>query len=106
MFFSIAKDSYLWYNLAPLKKTTNRVCFECGSKLILISKVTRKIEGSRFSQTVCEYRCSNSTCQAKKDKEKENRIKLIKEKEKADKKRKKDKLKTKNNIVLRRIKKK
>ncbi len=88
-----------------MKKTTRRVCFECGSKLILVSKITRKIEGSRFTQTVCEYRCSNVACQTKKDKEKETRIKLMKEKEKADKKRKKDKLKAKKNIVLRRIKK-
>ncbi len=89
-----------------MKKTTNRTCFECGSKLILISKVTQKIEGSKFTQTVCEYRCSNPTCQAKKDKDKENRIKLIKEKEQADIKRKNSKLKSRKNISLKTNKKK
>ena len=79
-----------------MKNTTTRVCFACNSKLILISKKTQRIEGARFSQTVCEYRCSNKECQDEKDREKKKRIKLLQEKEKADKKRGKNKSSVKN----------
>jgi hypothetical protein len=90
----------MWYNLSPLKNTTIRTCFQCGSKLILISKKTQRIEGARFSQTVCEYRCTNIKCQDEKDREKKKRIKLLKEKAKADLERNKNKLASKKNISL------
>jgi hypothetical protein len=83
-----------------LKNTTNHTCFACGSKLILISKKTQRIEGARFSQTVFEYRCSDKKCQDDKDKERKKRIKILQEKEKADKKRGKNKSSALKNISL------
>jgi hypothetical protein len=82
-----------------LKNTTIHTCFQCGSKLLLISKKTQRIEGARFSQTVCEYRCTNTKCQDEKDKEKKKRLKLLREKAKADKERNKNKI-TRKNISL------
>jgi hypothetical protein len=85
-----------------LKNSTVHICFACGSKLILISKKTQRIEGARFTQTVCEYRCTNKQCQDEKDKEKKKRLKLLKEKAKADKERNKNKSAAKKNISLKR----
>lgn len=90
-----------------MKKSPTRKCCHCGSKLILISKKTIQLEGSRFSQTVCEYRCSNIVCQDERDRETEKRIKLQKDKEMADKKRKEDKANTKKiSLVLGKTKRK
>lgn len=51
------------------------ICFQCGSPLIFVSQETVKPEGSRFPQTNTVYRCSNVSCQEKKDKEKADRVK-------------------------------
>jgi hypothetical protein len=69
-------------NNAPTHK-----CSVCGSELILMSRVTEQIEGSRFFQTNSIFRCSNDECQAEKDKQTEKRLKLRKDKELADKER-------------------
>lgn len=70
-------------------------CFQCGSPLILVSKVTEKMANSLFPQTTSTYRCSNSVCQEKTDRETANRIRLQKEKEEAAKVRTEMKLKEK-----------
>jgi len=46
-----------------------------------VKKVTEKIDGSRFPQTLTIYRCSNKECQDEKDRQEEKRIKLKEEKE-------------------------
>lgn len=69
------------------------LCFHCGSKLILISEVTEKAEGSTFPRTISKYRCSNKECQDEIDRQTAKRMKLKKEKEEMDKKRAKAKLK-------------
>jgi len=61
-------------------KTTSK-CYQCGSALILVKRVTEKTEGSHFPQTITIYRCSNSVCQEEKDKQEEKRLKLKEEKE-------------------------
>lgn len=53
-----------------------RKCFQCGSNLILVSKKTETVEGSRFPQTTSIYRCSDKKCQEEKDRETQKRIKL------------------------------
>lgn len=63
-------------------------CFQCGSPLIEISKVTSQPEGSLFPQTVYKFRCSNKECQDQKDKEEAKRIKLRDERVAAEKERK------------------
>lgn len=62
-------------------KANSAKCYQCGSGLILIKRVTEKTEGSHFPQTLSIYRCSNITCQEEKDKQEEKRLKLQKEKE-------------------------
>ncbi len=62
-------------------------CFECGSILIKISETVTHPEGSLFPQTTSIFKCSNSECQAQKDKEAAKRRKLFAEKEEADRKR-------------------
>ena len=57
-----------------ISKKSHDTCFQCGSELIFISKEIIKPEGSRFAQVNTIYKCSNSTCQGKKDKEKADRI--------------------------------
>lgn len=68
-------------------------CFQCGSPLIEVSKVTTHPEGSLFPQTTSVYRCSDEKCQAEKDKETAKRLKLQEEKELAEKKRAEDRQK-------------
>jgi len=62
-----------------VNKSVNKIahnnCFQCGSPLIFVSQEIVKPEGSRFAQTNTVYRCSNSECQGRKDKEKADRIK-------------------------------
>jgi len=70
-----------------LTKTNPRNCQQCNSSLVLISKETIQVEGSRFFQTNTVYRCTNVTCQAEKDKEAKKRLQQRKEKEISDKKR-------------------
>ncbi|MBU4098932.1 hypothetical protein KJ980_04775 [Patescibacteria group bacterium] len=65
-----------------------RVCIQCGFKLIVISRVTGRVDGSLFPQTTTIFRCSNEGCQEKKDKEAERRAEANDIKAKADEKRK------------------
>ena len=65
-----------------------RICLQCGSKLILISKVTEQVDGSLFPQTTSIFRCSNNECQEKKDKEAAKRAEASNAKAVADQKRK------------------
>jgi hypothetical protein len=65
-----------------------RVCIQCGFKLIVISRVTERVDGSLFPQTTTIFRCSNEGCQEKKDKEAERRAEANDIKAKADEKRK------------------
>lgn len=65
--------------------TQDPKCFQCGSPLIEVSKVTTHPEGSLFPQTVSSYRCSNQECQDQKDKEEAKRIKLRDDKLASDK---------------------
>lgn len=60
---------------------------QCGSVLILVSKITEQVEGSLFPQTTSIYRCSNDECQEKKDKETAKRAEAQKVKIEADKRR-------------------
>ena len=62
-------------------KTNAPKCYQCGSGLILVKRVTEKTEGSHFPQTITIYRCSNLACQEEKDKQEEKRLKLKEEKE-------------------------
>ncbi|OGH06128.1 MAG: hypothetical protein A2W22_04450 [Candidatus Levybacteria bacterium RBG_16_35_11] len=62
-------------------KTNSPKCYQCGSELILVKRVTEKTEGSHFPQTLTIYRCSNISCQEEKDRQEEKRIKLKEEKE-------------------------
>jgi hypothetical protein len=65
-----------------------RICLQCGSKLLLISKVTEQVDGSLFPQTTSIFRCSNNECQEKKDKEAAKRAEATSAKVIADEKRK------------------
>lgn len=65
-----------------------RICLQCGSKLLLISKVTEQVDGSLFPQTTSIFRCSNNECQEKKDKEAAKRAEATNAKVIADEKRK------------------
>jgi len=56
-------------------KTNAPKCYQCGSSLILVKRVTEKTEGSHFPQTITIYRCSNVACQEEKDKQEEKRLK-------------------------------
>jgi len=50
-----------------LENTKSPKCSQCNSPLILISKKTEYIQGSRFPQTNTIYKCSNTKCQEEKD---------------------------------------
>jgi len=83
-----------------VKKSSSQKCYQCGSDLILVKKVTEKIEGSHFPQTTTIYRCSNKSCQDEKDKQEEKRLKLKEEKQVQDEKRAKEKLSQKKSIKV------
>ena len=68
-------------------------CFQCGSPLIEVSKITSHPDGSLFPQTTSIFRCSNEECQAQKDKDEAKRLKLKEDKDEADKKRATDRQK-------------
>lgn len=68
-------------------KSSNPICYECKSSLILISKETVQLEGSHFMQTNFVYRCSNEACQKEKDKEKAGRLKQQQKREEYEQKR-------------------
>gem|GEM_PF-2627810 len=70
-----------------MNQLTSMKCFQCGSPLIQVSKVTAHPEGSLFPQTMSVFRCSNQECQDQKDKEEAKRRKLSEEKAVADQKR-------------------
>lgn len=70
-----------------LNQVASMKCFQCGSPLIQVSKVTAHPEGSLFPQTMSVFRCSNQECQDQKDKEEAKRRKLSEEKAVADQKR-------------------
>ena len=72
-----------------------RRCSQCDSRLILVSKVTETLEGSRFPQTTSIYKCSNKECQDERERETAKRVKLKKEKDVALEKRVKEKLELK-----------
>lgn len=75
-----------------MQHNSNHTCFQCGSDLILISKVTESLPGSLFPQTVSMYRCVNKECQDEKDKQAEKNLKLQQDKEIAIKEKIKEKL--------------
>lgn len=82
----LVSHSPLWYNIFIITtKTPN--CSQCGSPLVLVSKVTEKLEGYRYPQTSTVYRCSNQPCQEEKDKETAKRIRVKEDRAMADKKR-------------------
>jgi hypothetical protein len=60
---------------------TAPTCYQCGSKLLFISKKTEKLPNSFSSTVVTIYRCSNIECQEEKDKQEVIRQKAQKEKE-------------------------
>ncbi|HSX40075.1 MAG TPA: hypothetical protein VLF68_00515 [Candidatus Saccharimonadales bacterium] len=82
-----------------MKYPSTHNCFQCGAKLIFVSKVTQKVEGSRFPQTSVIYRCSNKACQEEKDKMEIKRIKLKEERDVADQKRVEEKLQKKMELL-------
>lgn len=78
---------HLCYNGPIINTKKTPICSQCGSPLILVSKVTERLEGYRFSQTSTVYRCSNQPCQDAKDKETAKRLKFKEDRELVDKKR-------------------
>ncbi|HSD99048.1 MAG TPA: hypothetical protein VLB73_05165 [Patescibacteria group bacterium] len=51
------------------------LCNQCGSKLIRVTKKTKKIEGQKFPITIITYKCSDKDCQKRIDKERRERLK-------------------------------
>lgn len=82
------------------KTSKKPTCFQCGSELIEVSRVTSHPEGSLFPQTTAVYRCSNVECQDQKDKDEAKRLKAQAEKEKADKKRDADKKQLREDKII------
>lgn len=68
--------------------------------MILVSKVTEKLEGYRYPQTSTIYRCSNEACQAEKDKETAKRLKIKEDRELVDKKREEIKQQKKQKLAM------
>lgn len=64
-----------------------RICIQCGFKLLLVSKVTERVDGFLFPQTTSIFRCTNIECQKKKDSEARKRAEANDIKAKADEKR-------------------
>ena len=83
------------YNGYIVTKDSTKKCFQCGSPLIFVNKVTTKIEGVRYPQTTTVYRCSNAACQEETDKQTAKRLKLRDEKIESDKVRAEKKLEDK-----------
>jgi hypothetical protein len=92
---SINMFATLCYNGSIIDTSSLPKCSLCHSPLILISEVTEQIEGSRFSQTRCVYRCSNQECQDERDKQTEKRLQQRDEKKHIDEARAKEKLEQK-----------
>jgi hypothetical protein len=92
----------LWYNrdIINKKPSTTPKCSQCGSALILVSKITEKLEGYRYAQTSTVYRCSNQDCQDDKDKETAKRLKFKEDRAQVDKKREELKLEKKMKMNL------
>lgn len=67
-----------------IKIKPSNICFQCGSELIFVSQETVQVEGARFQQINTVYRCSNSDCQRRKDKEKADRLKIRQNREASD----------------------
>lgn len=86
----------MWYNVY-IKTNTNTTpkCFQCGSSLIVVSKITEKKEGSLFPQTAIIYRCSNKPCQEETDIQTAKRIKIRDDRKLEDDKRVEKKLQEK-----------
>lgn len=84
----MVKTYTLWYNkiVVETKPTTPSapLCNRCGSKLIRVTKKTKKIEGQKFPVTTITYKCSDPACQRQINKE--TRERKQKEKERAMKK--------------------
>ncbi|HUD44254.1 MAG TPA: hypothetical protein VMR41_01795 [Patescibacteria group bacterium] len=78
---------------------TTHNCSQCGSPLILLKKITEKIEGSRFPQTTSTYKCSNPDCQKRRDIETAKRIKLQQEKTQATEERAAKKIQQKRTLL-------
>lgn len=68
------------------KKSAN-ICSRCGFELIFVSQETVRLEGMLYPQTNTIYRCSNTECQKKKEKESADRLKSRLDKEAIDKQR-------------------
>ena len=47
--------------------TTKRLCHDCGSPLVLEAENKLFIENSYSETTIATYKCSNTSCQEKKD---------------------------------------
>lgn len=78
-----------------MKQDDVPMCLHCGSKLILVSKKTDKIEGSSFPHTILKYRCPDKECQDEIDRQTAKRQKIQEEKEQIEKKRAEMKIKNK-----------
>lgn len=78
-----------------MHKDSTYNCSQCGSDLILVSKVTEILEGYLFPLTTSTYRCTNDECQQQKDRQAEKLMKLQKEKANAIQIRLKEKLREK-----------
>jgi DNA-directed RNA polymerase subunit RPC12/RpoP len=60
-------------------------CTYCGSKLVLVSEKTAKLDNYASLVTTKIYKCSNKECQSDIDKKTTGRITLQKQQEKAKK---------------------
>lgn len=73
------------YTDTTLDNSSSRTCIQCGSKLILINKVTEKLEGSLFPQTSYTFRCTNKECQDRREEEIKKRLKASNDRIEAEK---------------------
>ena len=84
----VVEMASLCYTRHTLENTSSLsaapLCNQCGSKLIRLTKKTKKIEGQKFPITIVTFKCSDKDCQKRIDKERRERLK--KELERAEKK--------------------
>jgi hypothetical protein len=78
------------------QQNPNHTCFQCGSDLLLVSKITESLPGSLFPQTTSMFRCVNKECQDEKDKQAAKNLKMLQDKEIAIKEKLKEKLQERN----------
>lgn len=68
---NLGKRAKRWYNRLTLPvitpPNTKKLCHDCGSMLVLENENKLFIENSYSETTIATYKCSNASCQEKKD---------------------------------------